>query len=1757
MSQLNAIAATQSVKDRLLDFCRSDHYVTDPQVDQICQSIWGGSPRNGGLSGDLWVEAAFPPRGCGQTMKDHVQDRLITEKLAGLLDRNGAFRMDWELREIQSKSMRTARTSDGSADKPAIVVSAGTGAGKTESFLFPMLDELMRNGRTPHAGVSAIILYPMNALVTDQVDRLTNWLQGQTGLKIFHFTGETPEDHRAAQNKGYPQVADCCFRTRQEARGLETAKGKAISAESRGDQPDVIVTNYSMLEYMLCRPQDAVFFGKNLRHIVLDEAHLYTGNLAAEITLLLRRLANKCGVEASAITHYATSATLVEGEVAEQEAALRRFGSSVFSKPENMVTVILGNKAEPQVETPKSREPAECPESNLAWPAHAGIEEIGNCDQLVVSDKTAWKVWMQSLAELLPDLDTEWSEIEPKAICRFLQQKLPKLRVFQHLYHLLYENRIQPLETLASNLWGESGESACEATRRLLQAGAIARPEPALSPLLPNRIHWSIRAPSGLFFSFAHEFAPHESQVYKVNRNPVGYFYSPGYFSRPEEDKTHPLLVMRDADSGGWLLAGVENGSRLVTGEEALPKTKESLEALLERLSFFQLDDGTPRQGGVVLEFDHHTGKVGSGIPLRKIEYDESGRKTIRPMGSDSRLQLSVIAESVLMEMPPYPGDSKCWKPAGGRRLLVFSDSRREAATLGPSLTGNHERQLFRALVVEGLQGLGANNSGDLDTKITELQQILVSVPVVARGAIQKEIEALKAQRTAAADGLSPEQFVEMLKSSIRVKEFFDRKKGERHVSTAWRQAIFERNGKEIQSGLSHRLSQELARKTLWPDLNLESAGFLELAYPGIEGMKLADDYLGELPRADLREKLAKSFPSFLGMILDHIRDRGGITLGSEDLDSSYGIGGGYIGKWISLESRFKHFLLPLITVSEETYLGSFTRLYLQQAGMNEKEASGHWKVLLETLFNSLSKAHHENQVDWLEFEERQVEENRTARALRLRFDKLRIRRPLHLFQCMDTGQVWPRSALGLHLRSARPSLELISKEQLAENPRIARVHLEWGSSIVFRHGLWAEEHSAQIGAGENRRLQDLFKAGIRNVLSSTTTLELGIDIGGLNGVMMGNIPPGKASYLQRAGRAGRRADGSSLVVSYSRNTPYERKVFEDFGGYLGSRLREPSVFLDRKDIIRRHVHSLLFGDFFLQAYGSGTTRGAMDAFGRMGTFANAERTSYWQREDSKPKLVRSDANLDVDEEFAWGGNGKSLAEAFENYLVRMSKETDAELEKGIRNLTRETGLNIESKEAQSQLISTLHSRVLDCMQRWKKDYEGLLKQWNAIPYNGDAQQRNFANALHHQLKQLYGMKLIEIFSDAMILPRYGFPIGLSELKVNPGMASKQANDEDHSEAYRLNRSASQAVSEYAPGSKILVGAKTVHSEGILKSWTGDDIPSEGMGLRAWYRWNDKSGEFRYQYGRFEDAAGEPQAEFSRQGEMLFVKHGFTSAASEQPTYGGSPARVGKVLSICRPPEAAEMTTTFEGFFGITGVRAQLHVGGELLAMNSGEYEQGFAVCTKCGYSRSEVKSQNNGENTGRVGLPKGFEWHAPIHQSDGRKNCWGKEESFILRHLHLAARQVCDYVEIELFGACGNSTEKRQIANTLGQALRLSGARLLNIDSREISLLRPTSGNSLRISICDSLAGGAGHVRDLSGDAANWWTAAKAMITEGSITQATLGLLTADIPTREGLPDLCIKSTREYLSRFEHGGWIQAEEYEKDELDFSHVLKA
>ena len=164
-----------------------------------------------------------------------------------------------------------------------IVVSTGTGSGKTESFLIPILDSLMRENEagTLTTGVRVMLLYPLNALANDQMERMRDVLRNYPDITFGTFTGETEETKADADNKDFGIIE----RVQNEVYDRTTF---------RKSPPHILITNYAMLEHLLIKPENNSLFGtpgeNHWKFIVLDEAHTYTGSKGSEVSMLIRRL---------------------------------------------------------------------------------------------------------------------------------------------------------------------------------------------------------------------------------------------------------------------------------------------------------------------------------------------------------------------------------------------------------------------------------------------------------------------------------------------------------------------------------------------------------------------------------------------------------------------------------------------------------------------------------------------------------------------------------------------------------------------------------------------------------------------------------------------------------------------------------------------------------------------------------------------------------------------------------------------------------------------------------------------------------------------------------------------------------------------------------------------------------------------------------------------------------------------------------------------------------------------------------------------------------------------------------------------------------------------------------------------------------------------------------------------------------------------------------------------------------------------------
>lgn len=1699
MSQLNTLALRDALINRVCEFALGEHFVADAELRNVLQNIWKGPPKFGGLGSDLWVEGVFPSQSADETLLQIAGRGVIHSELVEQLNRVGVFSNDLHPYKHQLASLEVAHETRKDLDaQPAIVVTAGTGAGKTESFLFPLLERLWTQPPIPDGGVSAILLYPMNALVNDQVDRLNKWLDGQNRVNFFHFTSETPENAKIADERNIQEASEWRFRTRQQARGWEDVKGKKIE-DGTGPQPQILVTNYSMLEYMLCRPQDAVFFGCNLRVIVLDEAHIYTGNLAAEITLLLRRVQMRCGRHPNQILHIATSATIGGGET-----ELRPFAAKLFTKSESLVRVISGQ----QMCTPLNAAalsgplPISLAEQLESLPDAETLFNDGRMGCHKPSQNTL-RQWQELLSNIAPHsvVETAFNQEQYMGpiLARVLHESIALAKIQQLLWNDGKPSRWM-LDEVTDRLFGITSEVTNKATRSLLQLGAIARKTSKGLPLVPNRMHYLMRGPEGMMLSFASK--PLGEACHELPGK--GYVFSAG--ADPDycgSNEDYPLTMVNCPESGWWGVAARQKDGKLLPVSASMvlhginddspdPLDAEIPgEAITNNVKFFSLDvvQGAPRWC-----FDPYTGcyTASAGVSLWEVTHCPRSGILLRQdrvswFSARARLQLSLVAETALAAMPEFPSSDKAWKPARGRRLLVFSDSRAEAARLGPRLTRQHEMQVFRAAVISELTKMGGNaelleDNKDEAYRLSAKLAMPNLTPEMKRilndklKKIEKDIANLNC-------GGTVQLWVDHLRESSIINQILHPPSGELHdPQDKAMEIMWEENGKHIKEALGNLLGRELARRSAWPHLGLETLGLVEVVYPHIDEIPIPNKLLGTL-KSDVSKRLEDVWPHYLASLLDSLRNQGCVTLKSDEDNYDYQFGGSFIGKRFSAYDSYHRSLLPLIGEhvdgSQTSRRNTFTREVLIAIGMPREVAVAITKEVMANAFDSLYDGACSGQLEWLEIKkDTQTNGDCPTSALRIRFNHLCLRRPAVLFRCSVTGQVWPRTVLNLYPGAQNCSLVKINADELDEDPRIGRKRRELVTWEGFKQGLWAEEHSAQLSPKENTRLQDLFRMGMRNILSSTTTMELGIDIGGLSAVLMGNLPPGKANYLQRAGRAGRRADGTSAVLAFARPTPYEREVFLNFRHYLDRDLRKPTVFLDRAAIVRRHAYAWLLGEFFRRHYQGDEHTGAMEAYGKMGAFTGTAMVSKWDSgEDEKPPIKTAKEN--------------SIYSQFINYLRLLESESQPEMIKDLGHLWNNCpeleGLLKRSANAWQQFIIEVRDKFEFAISDWKKDVNSMINAWlevsvTSTPNTSLSTLRGQANAIYFQLQSLYQLTVIESLADARVLPRYGFPIGQCCLRVHvsgEGCDTRNSyiREEDQ---FRLQRDSMMAVREYAPGSQMLVGGKIVTSQGLLKHWTGAVVANESWGLRGRFKRNNL-GFFHYSITA-EPPKAPPPGEHFNEGVMLFPK-GFSTAASEPPRRGSDFERVGKAEAwTIAFRDAAACDAQQSEFGGIAGCVATYRHGGEILLLNGGEKGCGFAICQKCGYANSERK---NGVS-GKVNLPNYFERHIPLNSNGKGKNsraCWGADETPVWRNHHLAARQTTHLLRLD-FTHCGIPLSKK-LLRTLAQTLRLAAADMLELDCREIMTLEQACNSSTvessSLILYESLSGGAGHLAEIS----------------------------------------------------------------------------
>ena len=1051
------------------------------------------------------------------------------------------------------------------------LVSTGTGSGKTECFLYPIISHCLKlRDQGAPAGIAAVIVYPMNALAEDQLGRLRELLVG-TGVSFGMYVGRTPENSAAVTGVRLPpgaspadyrsQVSE--LRRQKRPTAVHPPEERAAREEMRGTgrQPRILLTNVKQLEPLLTRQRDVELFDDaRLDFLVFDEAHTWSGAAGAEAACLVRRLRAFCGREPEETVCIATSATLADPEQGT-EAGIT-FASRFFGVPPDHVELVK-EQYQPDLWAADRSTSQELPgdpavqlqtileavaEAEEHPPAVEALKRLQSVFQMMTGTALDLDHWRESLYERLASNEVAFQ----------IAQSLEKPQRLSDLLEDLRQRLGRPIPEEEVLIW--------------LALGATSRRDGR--PLLRPVVHGFIRGVGGAVVTFppgedAELWLSAEEAVAQDERGlfrlPVStcttcgqhyYVHHLADFSFTENvpgggDAIEDRVVWQPQQPalGGRRLVLLD---RLVVGEgdEDDHEGENQREGRLRRHTVRILlcrycgaghsrqrprCDGCGRDGELLALYavrskEDKPGQLASCLACKAGGRRVHGRyrEPARPIRAFTVSDVHVLAQSLIQH-------------AERRRLLVFADNRQDAAFQAGWMQDHARRFRLRALMFDRIRSSPVS-VGDLTAHLDQL--------------LDEDDELSRA--------LVPEVWQEARKESAGTdhagkRRYFLRIQVLREVATGPRQR-----------------------------LGLEPWGRLVVDYAGLEA---------ELPFfarwADRVGCGTEELMQGVAALLDYAR-RNRLLLDRE--------GRIYSRYWQEGQHEVQRGYLPLLPPPAGLKLrradqdnDNRVKQWLSQRGDTvARQAVRRWGLpteeiepFLEDLWETLCE-----QLEILVPVTLRSARNQAlagcAGVRQIDGDKLLLRKHSGVYRCGTCRRPYPRSTPRKACIVWQCTGTLSFEPEDDDNYDLMVLDQEFAM-------LRPREHSAQIPQADREFLERIFKGRgeLVNTLVCTPTLELGVDIGALDSVLMRNVPPLPANYWQRAGRAGRR-HRMATNLTYARPASHDRAYFVDPLKLLKGLILPPSFNLRNGVMVRKHVHAAVL-TVLHQLARRGSTLGDLD----------------------------------------------------------------------------------------------------------------------------------------------------------------------------------------------------------------------------------------------------------------------------------------------------------------------------------------------------------------------------------------------------------------------------------------------------------------------------------------------------------------------------------------------------------------------------------
>ncbi len=1413
----------------------------------------------------------------GKSLKELVEETLLSREFEKI--GSSIHYEDWKLHIHQEAALRKVIF-----EKRNIVVSTGTGSGKTECYLYPIFNELMREKEagTLDAGVRALLIFPMNALANDQQKKLRKLLRNYQDITFGRYTGETekmslketPEEAEVRIHEEY----DLAHQMDSDESLRKSIPNEMMCREMMAKKPPhILLTNYAMLEYMLLRPDTAPFFdnqsAKNWRFIVIDEAHTYKGATGTEISFLLRRVKERIRHNMhDSFRCIATSATLgsEEGKV-----DLAKFAEALFDEPFTVNDVITTKRI--------NRKIPEC----------------------------ARRFAPQEYIDLKKKVDGK-TESEKGVI--FYDELSKDLRLFD-IYQAL-KSRPKKIEEVAGTVFSDLDDEKAreEALVNLIEIAAAAKNDEFEAALLPARYHLFVKSLEGMFVQYMpykHVFLDRKERIeegkdiYSVfelaNCEKCGQEYLVGktiekstgrYFVQTSSNEKPEYYFISKNDNDSFWNEFDEDDS-IEEPDKLTDLNKYHLCLSCGRITDYATkhpmnccNDVNPNKIVTVYNLKYRgkdnessccpcCGATKKGLIKRFLTANQPATFTIakslydaippRPFTGLKHIKDDLFADD-LFETESFSKEPEINEEVvdeSGRKLLIFSDNRQEAAFFAGFFEKKYLLIMWRKVILKCLK-----NAVDNKLCVSDLIK-----------AVRNEAE----------------------KSGLYS---FDHE----------RQVDLTDNDKLEMA--AHYVMQEFAN----PDVQtgLEGLGYIQI-YPD-------EVHLNSL--FELAGLKGQEFWKLLRFMMDTLRQKGAFSYpesihASDDFfapKNHYG----YFRKEGSSSSYSKYiFGFVPEEKSQNKRLGLIRKL-IDNPELSPEENDGNARLILSDVYAkliALTKCGHVLQTS-----------NNTEGSLfylnyaKWNFEYMHDDRKM--YRCSKCGKVYGYSIKG-HCMEMKcdGTLEEVRAAEIKNIPYYNRLYKD--TKIV---PMVAREHTAQLSAKTAGLYQKNFEEGKINVLSCSTTFEMGVDVGELEATFQRNVPPETSNYIQRAGRAGRRTSSAAFSVTFSRRSSHDMTFFQNPTQIIAGKISAPILEIDNDKIAQRHLNSIVIAWFF------------------------KKRPEFFT--ENTQRIIQSPGKQDMSVELKieLDRHPSDLIESIHGALPK--KVCDE--------------LGVDEWKFIDEIVGDDGSLTRAIVER-SSDINGLLQFREGLNPNSSPADIGRVKSADKLVDTLESEKSINFLSAKGVLPKYGFPIDTVSLDINCG---------DHEEAKKidLSRDLRMAISEFAPPAEVVANGK------VWKSYAINTVPDKSWPSYIYYVCPKCKRIYPPKAGMV-DALLEPDSAEAEECKVCGVKmnakkfiipmFGFSTNISDKPkpvgesrpkAYYTTQTQFWGIDDATEKEKAESMEITIE--IGGKKINIVYSPGGKLFVLNQGSNGSGLYVCPTCGYATDPTKKKKIGSHKNKFDRP-------------------------------------------------------------------------------------------------------------------------------------------------------------------------------------------